>query len=106
MISTLAPTIPNDEVVTFQISEAHIQQFLDARTEGGPLLECFEGSATLVSPGRSHESMGSAFPFLSSAEVLERLDDPEIGDTAFLKNCWAWVNHVLMPRLCAENGGA
>jgi len=106
VISTLAPTIPHDEVVTFWINEGHIQNFLDARTEGGQLLKCFEGSATLVSPGRSHESMGSAFPFLSSTEVLERLDDPDIGDTVFLKNCRAWVKQVLMPRFRAENGGA
>ena len=48
----------------------------------------------------------SAFPFLLSAEVLERLDDSEIGDTAFLKNCRTWVNQVLVPRIRAENGGA
>ena len=47
-----------------------------------------------------------AFPDLLSAEVLERLNDPETGDTAFLRNCRAWVEHVLIPRRRAENGGA
>jgi Uma2 family endonuclease len=39
-----------------------------------------------------------AFPVLSSAEVLERLDDPETDDTAFHENCRAWVKRVLVPR--------
>jgi Uma2 family endonuclease len=220
MASTLAPTIAPDRVVTFQIKPGTLLQFLDARTEGGPLLKCFEGSATLVSPGRPHESMGHrldrlimavclelgiehtalgsttwalplgaeetayeadeayyvqshgttkqhqppdlaievvvshsekkalqagaflkvpemwvldiprhrltfyhlvprgkhkgtyrpeprsrAFPVLRSAEVLERLDDPEAGDTTFLQNCRAWAVRVLVPRQRAENGG-
>lgn len=219
MISTLDGTTAADRVVTFQINPGTIRQFLDARSEGGPLLKCFEGSATLVSPGRSHEAMGHridhllmavcmefdierislgsttwalppgtgetayeadepyyvqsqgktgehqppdlaieivvshsekkalqagaqlkipemwvldiprrrltiyqlavrgkakgtyqakrrslAFPFLRSEEVLERLDDPETGDTAFLKSCRDWVKRVLAPRL-PETGG-
>ena len=221
MASILAPTIAPDRVVTFEINPGTLLQFLDARTEGGPLLKCFEGSATLVSPGRPHESMGHrldrlimavclelgiehtalgsttwklpkglkdtayeadesyyiqsyetatedqvpdlaievvvshsekkallcgavigipeiwvmdvtrrqltfhhlkkrgkhkgsyqpharsrAFPFLDSAEVLERLDDPTTGDAAFHLNCRAWAKKVLVPRRRAEGGGA
>jgi Uma2 family endonuclease len=47
-----------------------------------------------------------AFPFLTSAEVLELLDSPETGAIAFLKSCRAWARRVLVPRLGAENGGA
>jgi len=39
-----------------------------------------------------------AFPFLTSAEVLERLDDPEADDVAFHENCRAWARRVLVPR--------
>jgi hypothetical protein len=46
-----------------------------------------------------------AFPVLMSAEVLERLDDPETDDTAFHENCRAWAKQVLVPRLRAEDGG-
>ena len=45
-----------------------------------------------------------AFPVLTSAEVLERLDDPETDGTAFHENCRAWASRVLLPRLRAENG--
>jgi Uma2 family endonuclease len=47
-----------------------------------------------------------ALPGLTSAEVLERLDDPETGGIAFHENCRAWARRVLVPRLRAENGGA
>jgi Uma2 family endonuclease len=47
-----------------------------------------------------------AFPFLTSAEVLERLDDPEDEDIAFLENCREWARQVLAPRVPAEDGGA
>jgi Uma2 family endonuclease len=52
------------------------------------------------------KSRSRAFPFLSPSEVLERLDDPEMGAIAFHENCRAWARQVLMPRLRAENGGA
>jgi Uma2 family endonuclease len=47
-----------------------------------------------------------AFPLLSSAEVLERLDDLETDDTGFHENCRAWARRVLVPRRRAGNGGA
>jgi Uma2 family endonuclease len=46
-----------------------------------------------------------AFPLLSSAEVLERLNDPETDDIAFHENCRAWARRVLVPRQQAGNGG-
>jgi Uma2 family endonuclease len=46
-----------------------------------------------------------AFPMLISAEVLERLDDPEAGDTAFCQNCRAWARQVLVPRHRSGNDG-
>ena len=219
MASTLAPSITADTVITFDINPGTLPQLFETRPDGGPLLKCYEGSVTLVSPGRSHELMGHrldrlimmvclelgikheplgsttwalpfgagdtayeadeayyiqshgtekrnhppdlavevvvshsekkalragaflkipemwvldlprhrltfyhlsvrgkskgvyrpeprsrAFPVLTSAEVLERLDDPELDDTAFLRNCQAWVRNVLVPRHRA--GGA
>ena len=219
--SIIINTITPDEVVSFRINPGGLARLLDARAEGGPLLKCFEGSVTLVSPGRPHESMGHrldrlilvvclelgiehtalgsttwalpfgagdtayepdeayyvqsqatakpgqppdlavevvvtypenkallagaflgipelwvldiprhrltfyhlatrgrhkgsyrpqpksrTFPFLTSAEVLERLDDPEPGDTAFLRNCRDWARRVLLPRPRNANGGA
>ncbi|MGC8639803.1 MAG: Uma2 family endonuclease [Isosphaeraceae bacterium] len=43
-----------------------------------------------------------AFPVLTSAEVLERLDDPETAAAAFHENCRAWAREVLVPRAKAE----
>ena len=39
-----------------------------------------------------------AFPVLTSSEVMERLDDPETDDTAYLRNCQDWARTVLAPR--------
>lgn len=219
MASTITPTIAPDTVMTFQINPGTLLQFLEARSETGPRLKCFEGSVTLVSPGMPHETSGvrldslllaiclelrikykalasttwtlpvgsgdtayeadkayyvqsfgtekpnhppdlaievvvsdsarkailagallkipelwvfdvprceltfnhlatkgkmkgsyrpgprsRAFPFLSSREVLERLDDPATDDGAFHENCRAWARAALLPRRQAENG--
>ncbi len=40
-----------------------------------------------------------AFPFLSPADVLGRLDDPEAEATAFHENCRGWARRVLVPRM-------
>lgn len=221
MAATTAETLTPDTVLSFQLTPGTLAQFLEARAEGGPLLKCFEGSVTLVSPGQPHESKGRrldrlilaicielgieytslvsttwalppglgdtayeadeayyvqshgkarpeqppdlaieivvthseakalragaalgipelwvlnvlrhhltfhhlmtrgrhkgtyrpqprnrAFPFLSSAEVLERLDDPAADDTAFFRNCLDWARQVLRPRVRDVNGGA
>ena len=58
MASTPASTITPDWFVSFHINPGTLLQFLETRAEGGPRLKCFEGSVTLVSPGRSHESKG------------------------------------------------
>ncbi len=47
-----------------------------------------------------------AFPFLSSAEVLERLDDPEEDAATFHETCRDWARRVLVPRRRPEVGGA
>ncbi len=52
------------------------------------------------------EPRSRAFPGLLSAEVLERLDDPETDGAAFHENCRAWARRVLVPRRSAGNGGA
>jgi Uma2 family endonuclease len=220
MAATLVPTITPDTAISFEINPGTLAKLLETRAEKGPRLKCFEGSVTLVSPGRSHETMGRrldylilavcleldiditglesttwspppgagdtayeadrayyvqsygteeedrppdlaievvvthpetkalragaalkipemwvldlprrrltfyhlvvrgkakgtyrpgprsrAFPVLTSAEVLERLDDLETGDTAFLQNCRAWARQVLVPRRRAGDRG-
>src|SRR5436305_1870936 len=71
MISTLAPTITPDTVISFQINPGTLPQLLETRAEGGPRLKCFEGSVTLVSPGRSHESKRVRLDRLILAVCLE-----------------------------------
>ena len=57
MGTTLALTVASDDVVSFEINPGTLPRLLETRAEAGPLLKCFEGSVTLVSPGRPHESM-------------------------------------------------
>src|SRR5271157_4213395 len=71
MASASVPTIAPDMVVTFQLRPGTFRNFLDAREEGGPRLKCYEGSVTLVSPGRPHETMGSRLDRLILAICLE-----------------------------------
>jgi Uma2 family endonuclease len=52
------------------------------------------------------QARSRAFPFLASAEVLERLDDPEADAATFDENCREWARQVLAPRVRAEGGGA
>jgi Uma2 family endonuclease len=51
-------------------------------------------------------SRSRAFPVLTTADILERLDDPETDDIRFEENCRAWARRVLLPRFEAEHGGA
>jgi Uma2 family endonuclease len=71
MASTLAPTITPDTVISFEINPGTLLQLLETRVGRGPLLKCFEGSVMLVSPGRSHESMGRRLDSLILAVCLE-----------------------------------
>src|SRR3954462_15288450 len=64
MASTLVPTITPDTVLSFQINPGTLLQLLETRAEKGPRLKCFEGSVTLVSPGRTHEEYGSRLDYL------------------------------------------
>ena len=45
-----------------------------------------------------------ALPALTSAEVLERLDDPETDNAAFYENCRTWAKTVLVPRSRVPKG--
>jgi Uma2 family endonuclease len=71
MTSLLARPITPDMVVTLQIRPEMFRQFVDARGEGGPLLKGYRGSVTLVSPGKSHESMAGRLANLILAVGLE-----------------------------------
>lgn len=71
MASTLAPTMTSDTVVSFEINSGTLPQFLETRPESGPRLKCFEGSVTLVSPGRSHESGARRLDQMLLAVCLE-----------------------------------
>ena len=71
MASILTQTITPDMVISFEINPGTLLEFLDSRAEGGPRLKCFEGSVTLVSPGKSHETMGSRLDRLILAICLE-----------------------------------
>jgi Uma2 family endonuclease len=46
-----------------------------------------------------------AFPVLTTADVLERLDDLEPDAVAFHENCREWARRVLVPRCSPANGG-
>jgi hypothetical protein len=87
MASVLAHTIAPDAVISFEINP-------------GTLLVSGKHKGAYQPQPRSR-----AFPFLTSAEVLERFDDPEADDIAFHENCRAWARRVLVPRRRAGNGG-
>ncbi len=71
MASVTAHTITPDTVMSFEINPGTLLQFLETRPEKSPRIKCFEGSVTLVSPGRSHESNGRRLDYLITAVCLE-----------------------------------
>ncbi len=46
-----------------------------------------------------------AFPFLTPDDVLGRLDEPQDDLVGYLRQCRAWVEDVLAPRVRTQNGG-
>jgi Uma2 family endonuclease len=85
MASALAPAITPDEVVSFEINPGTLPQLLETRAEGGARLKCFEGSVTLVSPGRSHESAGARLDLL----ILAVCQELKIRREALRSTTWA-----------------
>ena len=52
------------------------------------------------------QAKSRAFPFLTAADVLERLNDPDEDDTVFQRNCHEWAGRVLAPRVRDDDGAA
>jgi Uma2 family endonuclease len=85
MAAMLAETLTPDTVLSFHITPGTLPQFLASLDERGPLIKCFEGSVTLVSPGRSHETVARRLLYLMIA-ILEEL---EIHHTPLGSTQWA-----------------
>ena len=64
MTAAPAQTITPDKVVSFDIRPGTLIPFLETIEESGPLLKCYEGSVTLVSPGETHETYGQRLALL------------------------------------------
>ena len=71
MATMTTPAIAPDVVLSFEINLGMLHSFLEARSEKGPRLKCFEGSVTLVSPGKSHEAKGNRLKLLIAMVCLE-----------------------------------
>jgi Uma2 family endonuclease len=84
MTTTLATMITPDKVMTFEILPGTLDQFLATIAEGGPRLKCYEGSVTLVSPGKPHERSGRRLANLILAICLEL----RIQHTALVSTAW------------------
>jgi Uma2 family endonuclease len=84
MVTVISSELTPDHVLSFEINPGTLLQFLETRAEGGPRLKCFEGSVTLVSPGKSHEQ---DLDRLSSL-VLGMCWGLEIEPTPFRSTTW------------------
>ncbi len=71
MSATLTTTTTPDTVISFEINPGTLLQFLETRPEGRPRLKCYQGSVTLVSPGKPHETAGFRLTSLVLAVCLE-----------------------------------
>jgi Uma2 family endonuclease len=71
MPSTITRTFTPDTISSFAINPGTLLQFLETRPERGPRLKCLEGSVTLVSPGRPHETAAGRLASLVLAVCLE-----------------------------------
>ncbi|MEJ7638412.1 MAG: Uma2 family endonuclease [Singulisphaera sp.] len=84
MSATLATTITPDTVISFEINPGTLLQFLETRPEGRPRLKCYQGSVTLVSPGKPHETAGFRLDRLILAVCLElRIRHTVLGSTTW-----------------------
>ena len=84
MSATLTTTIAPDTVISFEINPGTLLQFLETRPEGKPRLKCYQGSVTLVSPGKPHETAGFRLTSLVLAVCLEL----RIKHTALSSTTW------------------
>jgi Uma2 family endonuclease len=84
MATVVAEKCTPDTVLSFSITPGTLVQFLAAMDESGPRLTCFEGSVTLVSPGRSHETTGRRLVQLIMAVCVKL----EIEHTALVSTTW------------------
>ncbi len=84
MSATLTTTITPDSVMSFEINPGTLLQFLETRPEGKPRLKCYQGSVTLVSPGKPHETAGFRLTSLVLAVCLElRIRHTVLGSTTW-----------------------
>ena len=56
MATSIAAELTPDRVMTLELLPGTLEQFRATLEEGGPLLKCYEGSVTFVSPGETHET--------------------------------------------------
>jgi Uma2 family endonuclease len=79
----VATAVTPDIVMEFRLAPGGYRAFVDALEDGArPRIKCFQGSVTLVSPGRSHETTGRRLGSLIAA-LCEGLELPayELGAT-------------------------
>lgn len=82
MATSIAIEIEPDRVISFEILPGTLDQFRESLGEKGPLIKCFEGSVTLVSPGKTHESWGHRLDRLIFAICLTlRISFASLGST-------------------------
>jgi Uma2 family endonuclease len=82
--ATLAPPFTPDKVVSFHIMPGTLGQWRATMAEGGPLIKCFEGSVTLVSPGGTHEIAGHRLMILILAICgVLKIPHTPLGSTYF-----------------------
>ena len=84
MAAMLAESCTPDAVFSFRINPGSLLSFLASLDESGPRLKCFEGSVTLVSPGRSHETTAARLAKLVFAVCQElEIEHTELESTTW-----------------------
>ncbi len=85
MSAMLTTEITPDTVISFEINPGTLLQFLETRPEGGPRLKCYQGSVTLVSPGKPHGTAAFRVTSLVLAVCLElRIKDTALSSTTLM----------------------